>query len=192
MLLTMLASPRIALLSSVPPTSSPPATHQLGILWAAGWTNVPLCCTNSVTILGPFFVTNWPTITAHWIGQVCGVVDFCTESVTFGGIAVTNYPCLDIICPTNIIVQTCFPPLPGAGFTNVSYPLPVVSNTCPGVITNLVCTPPSGSPFPVGTNTVTCTVQDNLGNITSCTFDIIVLGDIDPLIINCPTNYTLV
>ncbi len=175
------------------PTNQFPACNSTnwGFYGPPGWTNIPPCCTAPVTILGPFFVTNWPTITAQWIGQVCGVVDFCSESVTFGGIAGTNCPCLDIICPTNIIVQTCFPPVPGAGFTNISYPLPVVSNTCPGVITNLVCTPPSGSPFPVGTNTVTCIVQDNLGNTAICTFDIIVLGDIDPPIINCPPVSTV-
>ncbi len=153
----------------------------------AGWSNT--CCTN-VLIFGPFITTNWPTMTAQWIGQACGVVDFCTETILFGTLA-NPCNCLTLICPSNIIVQTCLNSTAGTGFTNVSYPLPVVSNTCPGVITNLVCFPPSGSSFPIGTNTVTCFVQDSLGNSATCTFDIIVLGDIDPPIINCPPVSTV-
>ena len=153
----------------------------------AGWSNT--CCTN-VLIFGPFITTNWPTMTAQWIGQACGVVDFCFETIQFGTLA-NPCNCLTLICPSNIIVQTCLNSTAGTGFTNIIYPLPVVSNTCPGVITNLVCFPPSGSPFPVGTNTVTCFVQDNLGNSATCSFDIIVLGDITPPIINCPPVQTV-
>jgi hypothetical protein len=158
-----------------------------------GWTNIPPCCTNPVTILGPFITTNWPVLTAQWIGQACGVVDFCQETIFFGGLPPvgTNCPCLDLICPSNIVVQTCLNSTSGVGFTNLNYPLPVVSNTCIGIITNLVCTPPPGSPFPVGTNTVTCTVQDSLGNSATCSFDIIVLGDTDPPVINCPGFQTV-
>lgn len=156
-----------------------------------GWTNVPLCCTNPVQIFGPFITTNWPTITAQWIGQVCGVVDFCTETITFGNSFGTNCPCLDIICPSNIVVQTCFNTAAGTALTNVIYPPVVVSNSCIGVVTNITYTPPSGSPFPVGTNTVSVTVQDNLGNVAVCSFDVIVLGDIDPPIINCPPVQTV-
>jgi len=37
---------------------------------------------------------------------------------------------------------------------------------------SIVCAPPSGSLFPIGTTTVTCTATDDCGNTDSCTFDI--------------------
>lgn len=37
-----------------------------------------------------------------------------------------------------------------------------------------VCTPPSGSLFPIGTTTVTCTATDAAGNSASCSFNVIV------------------
>jgi len=36
----------------------------------------------------------------------------------------------------------------------------------------VVCDPPSGSFFPVGTTTVTCTATDECGNESTCTFDV--------------------
>ena len=156
-----------------------------------GWTNVPLCCTNPVTILGPSFVTNWPVISATWIGMVCGVVDVCQASVMYGGPPPVTCPCLNLTCPSNIIVQVCTNNTAGFGVTNVFYPLPVVSNSCIGVVTNLACTPAPGSSFPVGTNTVTCVVQDNLGNSATCAFDVIVLGDTDPPAVICPPLTTV-
>jgi hypothetical protein len=39
---------------------------------------------------------------------------------------------------------------------------------------NVVCNPPSGSVFPVGTTTVTCTATDAAGNIASCSFNVTV------------------
>src|SRR5262249_29560737 len=35
-----------------------------------------------------------------------------------------------------------------------------------------VCNPPSGSTFPIGTTTVTCTVSDACGNTASCSFTV--------------------
>ena len=149
-----------------------------------GWTNVALCCTSPVT-LSVSYITNWPFITANWIGMACGVVDFCSQTILFGSLPPANCPCLNIVCPTNIIVQTCLNSTAGTGSTNIFFPLPFITNTCIGTITNIVSFPPSGSPFPVGTNTVTWIVQDDLGNTATCTFDVIVLGDIDPPIITC-------
>lgn len=156
-----------------------------------GWTNIPPCCTNTVSIFGPFITTNWPTLTAQWIGQVCGVVDFCTETITFGNSFGTNCLCLEIFCPSNLVVQSCLNTAAGAGFTNIFYPIPVISNYCIGTITNFTLVPPPGSPFPVGTNTVVATVQDNLGNSATCSFDVIVLGDTEPPQVNCQPVQTV-
>jgi hypothetical protein len=42
----------------------------------------------------------------------------------------------------------------------------------------VVCAPPSGSPFPVGTTQVTCTATDSSRNSASCTFNVTVQGTI--------------
>jgi HYR domain-containing protein/FG-GAP repeat protein len=44
----------------------------------------------------------------------------------------------------------------------------------------LVCVPPSGSVFPLGTTQVTCTATDASGNQTVCTFDVVVRPTIRP------------
>jgi uncharacterized repeat protein (TIGR01451 family) len=69
-----------------------------------------------------------------------------------------------ITCPANVSV------LPPAGQASavVNYPPPTVSDNFPGI--NIVCSPASGSSFPVGSTTVTCTATDTGGSQTSCSF----------------------
>ncbi len=64
------------------------------------------------------------------------------------------------------------PACPIAVGTIVTYNPPTVSDNCPG--TTFACNPPSGSTFPVGTSTVTCTAKDAAGNIASCSFAVTV------------------
>ncbi len=54
--------------------------------------------------------------------------------------------------------------------TVVNYPNPTVSDNCPGA--TFSCSPPSGSPLPAGTTTVTCTATDTSGNTAQCTFTV--------------------
>ena len=72
----------------------------------------------------------------------------CTFTVT---VQDTQAP--TITCPANVTVQNA----PGQNGAVVNYPAPVVSDNCPGVPAP-VCTPASGSFFPVGVTTVNCTV----------------------------------
>jgi hypothetical protein len=72
-----------------------------------------------------------------------------------------------IVCPSNIFGVT---PAPGGNGVVVNYPDPVVTDNCPLGANPFVCTPPSGSTFPVGTTTVTCTATDASGNMSTCTF----------------------
>lgn len=59
----------------------------------------------------------------------------------------------------------------------VNYPPPLVSDQCPdGFIVS--CTPPSGSFFPMGTTTVTCTVTDFCGELATCSFNVTVIPSI--------------
>jgi hypothetical protein len=57
--------------------------------------------------------------------------------------------------------------------TVVNYPAPTVTDNCPGVGA-VTCTPASGTVFPAGTTTVTCTAMDSVGNVGTCTFNVTV------------------
>jgi hypothetical protein len=172
-----------------PPTQLLPCDATNWTFGPPGWTNT--CCTVGMVTNVVSVVTNWPVITTTWtIIDGCSVAATCSQSIAFSG---SNGPCacLGIICPPDIVLQTCLPPFSSAGgFTNVSFPLPAVTNSCIGVITNVFYLPPSGSPFPVGTNVVTGVVQDSLGNSNVCHFNVVVLGDTTPPIITCPPPQT--
>lgn len=72
-----------------------------------------------------------------------------------------------IECPTNIVVTADRPCGAVVAFA------PAFSDSCDSSPT-LVCTPPSGSIFPVGDTIVTCTATDNAGNAAACTFTVTV------------------
>jgi hypothetical protein len=78
-----------------------------------------------------------------------------------------------ITCPANVVQNND----PGLCSAVVNYPAPTVDDNCPGA--TVACTAPSGSVFPVGTTSVTCTATDSGGNTSSCTFNVTV-NDADP------------
>src|SRR5215211_2379193 len=69
----------------------------------------------------------------------------------------------------------------------VAYLSPLASDNCPGVTT--LCSPASGSFFPVGTTPSTCTATDAGGNTATCVFTVTVEDEQAP-IITCPANIT--
>jgi hypothetical protein len=72
-----------------------------------------------------------------------------------------------ITCPTAITVDND----PGQCDAVVNFTVTATDN-CPGV--SIVCLPPSGSTFPVGTTQVNCTATDLAGNQANCSFDVTV------------------
>ena len=72
-----------------------------------------------------------------------------------------------ITCPANITVKAA---QAGDPCVVVNFPTPVATDNCPDP--TVVCTPPSGTCFPLGTTTVTCTATDGSGNTASCTFKV--------------------
>jgi hypothetical protein len=105
----------------------------------------------------------------------------CTFTVTVND---TQPP--SITCPANITVSND----PNQCGAVVNYPAPTVGDNCPGFGTP-ICSPASGSFFPKGTTTVTCSVSDSSGNTATCTFTITV-NDTQPPSITCPANITAV
>lgn len=90
----------------------------------------------------------------------------------------TNTCVVSIQCPTNIIRNIC------GTQGQIAYPVPTASNSCSVPIASVVCVPPPGV-FPLGTNLVTCTATDAVGNQATCRFQVIVLPDITPPVLDC-------
>lgn len=105
----------------------------------------------------------------------CEEVVSCSFTVT---VQDTQGP--TITCPANQV--QCNDPNQCSAV--VSYPAPTVNDNCPGGTST--CSPASGSVFPVGTTTVSCTGTDAAGNQSSapCTFTVTV-NDCQPPTINC-------
>ena len=77
----------------------------------------------------------------------------------------------------------------GQASAAVTFPLPEAQDNCSAVV--VVCLPPSGSNFPLGISTVTCTATDTANNKTNTTFKVTVTDHEKP-VINCPANFVRV
>lgn len=104
------------------------------------------------------------------------------DAEVVGNIPDTTPPTID--CSQNLTATA----ISGQNNLVVNYPLPTVQDNRNGVTVN--CSPQSGSSFPVGTTTVTCTATDAASNANSCVFTITVTQNSDSTspTINCPTN----
>jgi hypothetical protein len=125
---------------------------------------------------GSFFPVGTTTVTCTTTGAPA---PSCTFTVT-----VIDVQPPSITCPANGTV----PNDPNQCGAVVTFLPPLASDNCPGVVTN--CSPASGSFFPVGTTTSTCTATDASGNTATCSFTLTVEDDQSP-IIACPPNQTV-
>ena len=98
----------------------------------------------------------------------CGNSSRCQFTVTFG--FDTTPPVIQ--CPTNIIASTC------SNYATVTFDVSATDACDPNV--TVVCVPPSGSLFPLGLTTVTCTATDRCTNASRCTFTVRVRSDATP------------
>lgn len=136
-------------------------------------------CSNSQTVLcsppsGSFF-SSGATLVKCWAQDTEGnTSDTCRFTVTV----------VDFDCPGLISRNTD----PGECSAAVEYTITPNGN-CPGTLT-IVCNPPSGSEFPVGDNSVTCTATDQNNNTSSCTFTVRVTDNQDP-VITCARDTTI-
>lgn len=110
------------------------------------------------------------------------------NSCTFNdGITLTTFVDVtlpEITCPSDINQNNDF----GVCEAVVNYAAPVGTDNCPlGINTNLTAGLASGSSFPVGTNLVTYTVTDSVGNSASCSFNVII-ADVEAPLITCPVD----
>ena len=109
---------------------------------------------------GSFFPVATTTVTCTDVSQVS-----CTFDITVND---TQSP--TITCPADVTANAP----PGDTSAIVNYPAPTASDNCPGV--GVACIPPSGSSFPIGDTTTTCTATDAFGNTATCSFLVSVFG----------------
>jgi uncharacterized repeat protein (TIGR01451 family) len=89
-----------------------------------------------------------------------------------------------ITCPANITQINDA----GRCAALVNYFLPPVTDNCP--LSSVICSPPSGSDFTIGTTTVNCVATDAGGLTATCSFTVTVT-DFQPITVSCPSNVTV-
>jgi subtilisin-like proprotein convertase family protein len=159
---------------------------------------------DTATCAGPCQLTCSPNITQSNDPDQCGAVVNYPAPTTMGGCTVVTcvppsgsfYPvgtttttCTDasqVSCSFDITVNDTQPPQitcpadvtatapPGDPSAIVNFPPPGSSDNCPGV--GAACAPPSGSAFPIGDTSVSCTATDGAGNTATCSFLVSVFG----------------
>src|SRR5688572_23573433 len=90
-----------------------------------------------------------------------------TTSCSFTVTVIESQP-PEITCPPDVFVTAP----PGESSAVVEFSDPEVTDNCSDV--TVVCDPPSGSVFPLGTSTVVCTATDSSGNTNICAFAVTV------------------
>ncbi|MCI0330101.1 MAG: HYR domain-containing protein [candidate division Zixibacteria bacterium] len=126
---------------------------------------------------GSFFPIGTTTVTCT-AADAAGNQANCSFTVTVND---TENP--TISCPPNIVKGND----PSHCDTMVTYTA-IATDNCPGV--SYVCSPPSGSSFPVGTTAVTCTATDAVGNQSTCQFTVTVTDVQGPTIVCSPNIVT--
>jgi HYR domain-containing protein len=131
----------------------------------------------------------------------CGTITCSPNSGSFFPVGTTTVTCTSTTgatCSFTVTVNDTQPPTitcppnqtrsndPNQCGAAVTYPPPTVSDNCPNVGAPM-CSPASGSFFPVGLTTVTCTVMDASSNTATCTF-VVTVNDTQPPAITCPGN----
>jgi uncharacterized repeat protein (TIGR01451 family) len=102
--------------------------------------------------------------TVNCVATGAGVTASCSFTVT-----INDFQPIQLQCPANVSVTTITSCTPVVEFSP-----PTVIDNCPGA--RVICTPPSGSSFPIGNTNVTCTATDAKGVIATCGFTVTVIG----------------
>lgn len=86
---------------------------------------------------------------------------------------------VDAISPTVTVPQNIVVTAPDSNGATVNYPAPTATDDI-AVTSGPTCSPSSGSVFPIGTTTVTCTANDATGNVGTATFIVTVTSPPPP------------
>jgi hypothetical protein len=164
--------PRIPVTLNGSGSITDPAAHPLRYIWMIGDTVLADTMLPVINVPLPPGVYDITLVLINERGDVAN------DEVTMTVIQ-TAVP--GITCPANVTVPTAPVGVCGAP---VSYPAPTVS--APNGVKSLTCTPASGSAFPLGLTTVTCTVVDQANLSASCTFTVTVNDQEPPTLVPPP------
>ncbi|XP_072017521.1 uncharacterized protein [Amphiura filiformis] len=87
-------------------------------------------------------------------------------------------------CPVNQATNTD----PGQATAMIEWQGPAATDNS-GDKPTVNCDPPSGNIFVIGVTPVTCTASDGYGNSASCTVNVDVKDNEDPVLVSCPVNH---
>ncbi len=113
---------------------------------------------------GSIFLLGTTTVT-YTITDLSGNTTTCDFTVT-----VEDNEAPEVTCPADVTVFTT----PGSCDAVAEWDLPMITDNCDASPEITSESHASGSTFPIGTTTVTYTVQDDAGNVSTCSFDVIV------------------
>ena|GEM_PF-1700216 len=124
------------------------------------------------------------------LGQTTVTCDTTTEDLTpveqTGTVTVQDTTPPTVTPPANVTTSTDNP-----GGKAVTYGDASANDTVDGSLTP-TCSPSSGSTFPVGTTTVTCSATDSHGNTGSASFTVTVtLNDTTPPVVSVPGDFSV-
>ncbi|MEQ9165851.1 MAG: HYR domain-containing protein [Fulvivirga sp.] len=175
------------------------------------FTNLPANRTVSASAVNCKGTTTWPTVIAtdNCTSNVSDIVFSHASGSAFDlGITEVTYTATDdegnetiesfnvtvvdntdpevVTCPGNVNVVAT------AGCTAVAtWTAPTFDDAC-DISLSVSSSHSSGSTFDIGSTTITYTATDDAGNQTTCSFDVIVTDNTPPVLMNCPTNITVV
>ncbi len=129
---------------------------------------------------GSFFPLGVTTVTRSAV-DAAGNSNFCFFTVT---VRDTTPP--SILCPGDMVLEAT-----SASGAACTFSVTAVDACDPHPTVN--CMPPSGTIFPIGNRTVTCSAVDAAGNPRAqCSFQVTVRDTTPPVITSCPTNRIVV
>jgi len=129
---------------------------------------------------GDFFPLGTTTV-VYTATDNAGLTVICSFDVTVADVENPN----TTGCPANFGVSTD----PGLCGANAIWAVPSATDNCS--IASFTSNFNPGDFFPLGTTTVIYTATDNAGNSVSCSFDITVTDNENPVITDCPTSFAV-
>jgi hypothetical protein len=168
---------------TVAPLPSDPG--QCGAVVAYPAPTVVDACPGAVVTCAPASGSFFPvgtTAVACTATDAAGNTAACSFAVT-----VVDMQAPSVACPADVAVVGTPGPT-GTLEAVVTYPAPTATDACPGVTVG--CVPASGSTFAEGTTVVTCTATDAAGNVSTCTFAVVVTDEFNVCLVDSGTGDT--
>lgn len=182
----------VTVLDTTPPVLSLPSNKQVDTENPAG-TSVSYSATASDLVAGSITPSCSPSSGAPFVIGTTTVN--CSANDGHGNTASGNFTVVVKLVDQTAPVFTGTPSnrqveANGPAGSVVNFPIPTATDALDGPIATVVCTPASGSTFPLGTTTVTCTASDSHGNTGTASFSVSVIDTTKPTL-TVPSDRTV-